>query len=243
MKITHTENMNGKIVAKGKLILVPIKGEDAFNDPNIKNYVISGELGGRLHRNIPNFGLGNYHKPIIISETEEIKKHEDKILYKDKILKVSKNRGLYLSVYEFSEIDIRTDLTKKIIALPEQLSPKTIQDIIEGKIKNGDEIYLECETFPVNNLGNEITIASEDLKTFRFDGREIIIKDGRDIVKSCGLKRIKLTPDGYITLVEKQKVVDCWDDVISKSGVSSSDYYFTRLVTYLKENYNPPTKK
>jgi hypothetical protein len=43
-------------------------------------------------------------------------------------------------------------------------------------------------------------------------------------------------------IIIKKKEED-WDDIIMSSGVSSSDYYFTRLVKHLKENYNPPTKK
>lgn len=40
----------------------------------------------------------------------------DKVVHKDSILTVSKNRGLYLTVEELSHIDVRTDTCKKIVA-------------------------------------------------------------------------------------------------------------------------------
>ena len=42
-------------------------------------------------------------------------------------------------------LDCYVHNSHKILALSEQLSPKTLQDIVEGRIKNGDEVYLECD--------------------------------------------------------------------------------------------------
>lgn len=51
---------------------------------------------------------------------------------------------------------------------------------------------------------------------------------------------INVASDNTINI---QPIMESWDQVISTSGVSSSDYYFQRLVEHLKQNYNPPTKK
>jgi len=77
----------------------------------------SNTLGFSIYKQ--SFGLvktiGKYLKPVIVSETEKL--NVDDWHYKD---------------------------VKKVLALPEQFSEETLQDIVEGNLKDGDEVYLEC---------------------------------------------------------------------------------------------------
>ncbi len=123
-------------VCEGKLIFVT---HFDLGEPDYVTYL-----------KIPNW------KPVIVSETEKIQ-DEDKVLYMqhdDKIsvrglsngtiLTVSKNRGLYLSTYEFTNIDIRADYCKKILAFPDNFSPKQLQAINDKKLRSGMNVLVEC---------------------------------------------------------------------------------------------------
>lgn len=136
VKVTKTETYKDSqgehIVCKGKLVLIRIKGEEAFNIPN---NIVHGIPNCKLTRHIPAFGIGDYYKPIIISETETIEKYD--FVYNDE----------YKTIYQWiKNADIKFDkiIAKKIIALPEQFSSKHLQAIIDGKLKDGDDVYVEC---------------------------------------------------------------------------------------------------
>lgn len=73
---------------------------------------------------------------LYITKSEEIKEG-DKVIHKDSVLTISVNRGLYLTVEEFSNIDVRTDTCFKIIAstdnslkyYTESSNPKRSKDV------------------------------------------------------------------------------------------------------------------
>lgn len=50
------------------------------------------------------------------------------------------------------------------------------------------------------------------------------------------------TRGGILQNLKKQRLDD-WDRVLRGAGVSSSSYYFERLVKHLKECYYPPVEK
>ena len=169
MKITHIENIDSKIVTKGKL-------------------------------------KGGMYIPIIISETEELNVGD--LYYSNTFKLIQQAMALPLAMKD----------AKKILALPEQLSPKILQDIVEGNLKDGDEVYLECE---------DITFPNEEGIENCFEGIQL-----------------KLIPEGYITLVEKTKIVeDSWDIIFKKFKESTTHITIFELKHYLKKNYNSPTKK
>lgn len=67
----------------------------------------------------------------------------------------------------------------KILALPEHFSPQQLQDIVDGKLKEGQKILLECE-----DVG--------DCKEYDTDNNYCTCKDG------CKDLQIKLNP--HITI-------------------------------------------
>lgn len=140
-KVDSYEDSQGKhIVAKGKLILIKdtrdtctglircIKDRKAmFPEDNCK----VGDIC--IGRNISSgvFGFWEPIKPIIISETEETEVgdwvyHHVKGTYQAKV------DGNYCNCF-------------KILVLPEQFTKAHLQAIIDSKMKDGDEVYVECE--------------------------------------------------------------------------------------------------
>jgi hypothetical protein len=75
---------------------------------------------------------------------------------------------------DISNGDINKFECQKIIALSENFSPETIQDIITGNLKNGDVVFIECEerepedheTFAVGNSVTEI-LEDDDLRNLK----------------------------------------------------------------------------
>ena len=135
-KVKTTEIYNNSqdehIVCKGKLVLL---------NENRKPH--GSQLCYEINNKIPFIydGRDNYlHtviKPIIISETEEIETG-DKVLMEDGKIKTN---GVDVGIkYRIKS----APYNKKILALPEQFSPEQLQDIVDGKIKDGDKVYVEC---------------------------------------------------------------------------------------------------
>lgn len=124
-------------VAEGKLVLVEGK-------TNNLDLPVNGEImiNSRMM------------KPTIISETEKIEVG-DWVFVNDlphdppSIFKALKIEQGHLSVHSkvwISDKDyIVLVLCKKVIALPEHFSPKHLQAIVDGKIKDGDKVLVECE--------------------------------------------------------------------------------------------------
>jgi hypothetical protein len=202
MKITHTENINGKIVAKGKLVFVKSSRKEA--DENKGDTPIFSTSQG-------------WFNPIIISEIEKVNEYFDKIYFH------SKDKITY-KVPETTFQEEKDEYTKKILALPEQLSPKTIQDILYCKIKDGDAVYLECQ----------------------------FANGGYSNTNEAPPYELKLNSEGHVTLVGKTNVIEDnkWDELFVKvaklcwydeSGDAQLSY--DQLRNMLEENYNPPTKK
>ncbi len=119
VKVTKTEtykdSQGDHTVCKGKLVLI------------IPEHKTGDEGYFRFYN-------GVYFKPIIISEIEII-------LAKDKVYDVDNKQ------IKEAGIDEKYILNEnfKVLSLPENFSPKHIQAIIDGKLKDGDEVFVECE--------------------------------------------------------------------------------------------------
>jgi hypothetical protein len=138
--ITHTMTVD-VVVAEGKWVL--ILDNNGFS-------TIGGELAFNTHTNKYVISVGEFNwiksvKPIIISETEKIEVG-DWVLYSTSVHKVLDiNNAGYLVRMLDGEFRLSKGSCNKILALPEQISPKHLQDIVDGKIKDGDKVLVECE--------------------------------------------------------------------------------------------------
>lgn len=106
-------------------------------------------------------------KPIIISETEKIE--DGDYAYHKSLNRYGKVTNITTATQGIRDIKIEGELYHdlssennfaKILVLPEQFSPKHLQDIVDGKIKDGDRVMIEIEEgkdFTIKNCkhGNE----------------------------------------------------------------------------------------
>lgn len=116
-------------VAEAKLVLVESTKKDGE--------IYHDEEG--WHINHGAFNSGKYYKPILISETEKIEVgdwtyHSRKDMQQ---LKQVTNPN--------AENDLLNLGWRKVLALPEHFSPKHLQAIVDGKMKDGDKVLVECE--------------------------------------------------------------------------------------------------
>ncbi len=144
VKVTKTELFKDSqvetIVCRGKLVLL-------FNT-NI--YPEIGQIGkilsdGRLILNNMTPKDRNYSgadcgviTPIIISEKEEIEVRDNKCYDPNIERVITQNSSFQLKMCK------EVVKAKKILALPENFSPKHLQAIVDGKLKDGDEVLVEC---------------------------------------------------------------------------------------------------
>jgi len=141
-------------------------------------------------------------KPIIVSETED---HPNDLGYYDERLKC---------IVSSSPTWLPNKFCKVILALPENFSPKHLQAIVDGKLKDGDEVFVECERMYLRASKNK-----------HLDSYEI-----------------KLNKENHIKLFPVNQEEN-WDNVFQMFWEDRTNNDLNGLKKYLKENYNPPTKK
>ena len=201
IKIITTQPYEDTIVCNGKVLFIPTHSA-------LKPKVFF------------KWGLGLY-QPIIISKIEKIeigdkvKNDYDEIVdYTEKLEKLyGKNNPCF----------------KKIIALPDNFSPKQLQDIVEKKLHNGDEVFVECY--------ENADCGSSNCR----NGCSSVLNGGDWC--SGYYTSIKFDKDNHITLFSV-KEQESWEDIDKKWGESDMvNPTQDNIFKWLKQNYNPPTKK
>jgi|SRR6185369_3561217 len=129
------------LVAEAKLVLV----ESILEESLI--YIIHDFKERRFDRIVLSKGhtgeLGKYYKPILISEKEKIEEG-DWIVVNEVSNGVIKQHG---SLIQEAESKYAPSVyVQKVLALPEHFSPKHLQAIVDGKMKDGDKVLVECES-------------------------------------------------------------------------------------------------
>ncbi len=205
VKVTNTVSLQTSqgdvIVTKGKLVLiktdnrVDINTKLALRDNKLYNNLSAYDLGTLSNITGKRPNESDFYtelQPIIISETDH-PEIGDKIMstciLHDGIGTVSgfNKRQYYINESNLSISD------KKILALPEHFTPKQLQAIVDGKMKDGDEVYIEC----VDNTPKFIPID----------------KFNSDALKQFGYF-IKLNSDNHITLHKVEQKTYTKDEVI-----------------------------
>lgn len=122
------------LVTEGKLVLVP-----AINTDKV---ILFKEKNGVFH--VDKISLDRPYsmwKPIIISETEKIE-------VGDAWFNIKNPDFIHYSATEQEVLIINNqykESCKKILTLPEHFSPKHLRAIVDGKLKDGDKVLIECE--------------------------------------------------------------------------------------------------
>lgn len=201
-KVTKVESYKDSqvntIVVKGKLVLIKHEGKINFKDSVIV------ELKSK------------WFQPIIISETESIKVDDWYILH-DKALD---NSHILMTIYQATKL--RLDSMKimksckftKILALPEQFSPKHLQAIIDGKLKSENEVLVECELIPygiIINPNYKIKLTNNHIKLFPVVKKEERILTKMDICRAYNAGKqnmIKVHKEGELTFISSDTYYD-----------------------------------
>ncbi len=144
--------------------------------------------------------------PIIISETEEVDRYSQMVLFKNSEI-------LNLSEYTDTTIGFR-DQCKILLAFPYQFSPEHIKAIIDGKLKSGDEVCVECE------VEDKVRVALLGEQEAEY--------------------KIKLNQQARIELFPVKQEQN-WNDVFQHYGKPFTSG--RHLWDWLSENYHPPIKK
>lgn len=184
IKVNKTETYKDEkgihTVCKGKLVLIKcdIKGSlicGVRNKvPNGKYLYFTEDMRLGTSQDV------DFFKPIIISETDQ----QDSLNKGDNILFTGSD-GLQ-EIYEYIECDgygmgvldsnknrctIAYSHTARILALSEQFSPEILQDIKDGKLKDGDDVYIECYNHILADkvFEQRILLTNDNIKLFPVD--------------------------------------------------------------------------
>lgn len=261
VKILNTEIYNDVLVCKGKLILIEYNA-----------------LCSKPHVRIGN----NFLVPIIISETEEILVNDYRLdYYSDgrpadirKVIKIDGNKiydGLDGDNPDNATAYNTKDSVHKVLALPEQFSNKTLQEIKDWNYKNGDELYIKCKklieetenglyktNLPlitiVELIDNHITLFLMEKESEEMDKMKHLLslyseKELKQISEFWHNYSLK-NPEAYKAL---EQDVDYSDEMheeqwnlILKNIQKNSQYDLKidmELLRVLKANYYPPIQK
>ncbi len=144
-------------VAEAQLVLIKCDHSEALL------YELSPSKEMVLYKPEMSKKVGTYLKSILISLTEKIEEG-------DKVYQTV-NKSIIDAPFDCDPIEDHR--FKKILSLPEHFSPKHLQAIVDGKLKDGDKVLVECE-----------------------EGKRFSMLDDRDI----SIYRIKLNSSNHITL-------------------------------------------
>lgn len=217
-KVHRTQEVNTsyglKNCCKGKLILLPTDkpleaGLLAQSKSIPEKFTILNHATVEAFKNEPTCGW-QVIDPIIIAELNERPSYGkgitlDCMVY-DSHYKVIKDYEVGLSGY-------------KILAMPENISPKQLQVIVDGKLKDGNEVLVGC--------GAKIT---DDVYKYTKDE----LYDDKHIWYN-----VEVDLKGYITL---HKAVDeTWDDIYKRINTVEFNSKI-EVFNYLKKHYHSPKR-
>jgi hypothetical protein len=215
-KVKHTESLKTSqgdvIVTKGKLIL--IKCESPKNEDEQTKLI--------EQKSKYSYNVGGWFKPIIISEIEEIE-----VGYK-----VFNKFTFNIKLADKDDLLIK-DAWFKVLAMPENFSPKHLQAITDGKLKDGDEVWVECHNLlsgTTNNLqvtghciglnnNDKITLHKVEQKTYTQAELDHIVNNERCKVVDQMLKKGAYTKEETENLIRKA-LYEITGHTIHKYGIN-----------------------
>lgn len=135
----YTDSQGEHIVCRGKLIIVSLNGQIANLQPLIISETEEIEVGNKIFANNP----GTQELGIFTAKSRN-------------------KREWYIEELSYSVSSCR-----KILALPEHFSPKQLQAIVDGKLRDGDEVFVECESIgPGFHAWYEVELTNNHIKLF-----------------------------------------------------------------------------
>jgi translation initiation factor IF-1 len=139
IKVEHTKQHSRPVVTESKMRkdIPVVEGKLVLVECNSTDALFNKYLGDPLVIHDRQYAAGRkFYKPIIISETEKIEVGDWYYDERNKLIKQLTYQDLMI-VPECGYF--------KILALPEHSSPEQLQTIVDGKLKDGDKVLVECE--------------------------------------------------------------------------------------------------
>ena len=253
MKVTNVKKINGSIITKGKLVLtynekyLPEIGMIGNN--NVHHLFMWTQEHTNNIKSLPEYLKTKAVLPIIISETEELNKG-DKVLIDNRIMKSSpKDYSIetieniengWIFTKEQPDVGSNPETTKKILAMPENFSPDSRQEIIECKLKDRDDVYIRCDyvdSVKVALLGEQEAEYEIDLFNDRVD--IITIEKSWDDVfvlpsHYTEVKELFFEGRGNHSVGTLEDICESQQELIHQLRVRMQNAI---------DNYHPPTKK
>lgn len=238
---TYKDSQGKHLVTKAIFLLVPCNADEPI-------IIFKDKVTNKLYTNV---GIGanevfndKYYtlKPILISETEEIEVDDNGLVYKysTPIIHTCTHINNYGASYKWEDKSLIPSKTNcepfndkyikgyKILALSEQFSSNQLQSIIDGKLKDSDEVYIECYK-DYTKEGKELRARHQSSSPYEF--------------MSMQESFIKLT-NNHIKLFKVNKE-ESWED-IKQEYMKENPPFDNDKVSYekwLELYYNPPKSK
>lgn len=163
IKVEHTKTITTyedgivkttALVTDAELVLVECKPEEHLIYKGFSEDLFL--KGSNDHKLVYNHE-GEHFKPILISRTEKIyfdDWFENEFGAKIRKCKTSSEDNVF--IYDENNNPYYRKTCNKILALSEHFSPQQLQDIVDGKLKDGDKVFIECiqeEPIPMTYKG------------------------------------------------------------------------------------------
>lgn len=140
---TYKDSQGEHIVVKGKLLLIYIDKYfpeiGMIGSNNVHPLFLWTNKHNQYTKDLVEYQKTKCVLPIIISETENIEVGDRYFHPFTQNIHVCNTENI-----EFIK-NSTSDKYLKILAIPEQFSPKHLQAIVDGKLNSGDEVYIKCE--------------------------------------------------------------------------------------------------
>ena len=163
-------------------------------------------------------------KPIIISETEKIKKGDYYLTNNGKIF-------MYDGKFPLS------NKCFKILVLPEHFLSKQLQVIAKRWVKDGDKIFVECKQKQEEFCGGAMVVVKIGYGAYKCQICEntILEYEGNGVCRN--IVKVTSTIKHPLTL---HRFEETWDDIFNDAKMKHGCHTITQ---YLKENYHIPKRK
>lgn len=131
----HLIDTNDVLVTDAKLVLVECNRYEAL----LRKAHGEGQYWILLNSNGWLNDDDKFYKPILISETEKIEVGDWMLSHNRIICQAANNILVNMKSVDGARC-------YKVLSLPEHFSPQQLQMIVEGKLKDGDKMLVECES-------------------------------------------------------------------------------------------------
>ncbi len=222
----HTNSQGWHVVVKGRLVFVKTKD---FKAP-LKIGKLLPEI---IFASAEHSGEWSDLLPIIISETEKINIGDQRY-----------GEGMIMDTSINEEFSMRNNkgIWNKILALPENFSHKHLCAIVDGKLKDGQDVFVECEIKAFDKNHNEIIFGIEegDYTT------KSIFLDSDGHVKLFPVK-IEIDYDKLAKSTDAREELKSWEEVFSlpphymkveQIGFNGRGNHSVKQLEDIVENYN-----